>query len=83
SFLSGEKILEDQKEYNEITRVASRYTLIDVVLHKKGFFRPLLKCLRPSKVKYVLVEVYEGIYGHHLGEKALTQQIQQQWYYWP
>ena len=49
----------------------TRYTLINGVLYKKSFTLPYLRCLSPDKVEYTLKEIHEGIYGQHLGGRAL------------
>ena len=52
---------------------AFRYILIDDILYKKSFTFSYLCYLGQDEVDYVLREIYEGIYGQHLGGRALAQ----------
>ena len=66
----------------KVTRQVPRYVLYNGKLYKRSFILPLLKCLPPSDMDYVLREVHEGIYGNHLDGWALTYKILRQGYYW-
>jgi hypothetical protein len=43
---------------------------------------PLLKCIGPEEVWYVLVEIHEGSYGHHFGAKYLARKSLRAGYFW-
>lgn len=62
---------------------ALRYALIDGVLYKRSFVIPYLLCLRPDDARLALEEVHEGIYGKHLGGRALAHKITRLGFYWP
>ncbi|XP_073108374.1 uncharacterized protein [Elaeis guineensis] len=62
---------------------AALYVLHDDKLYKWSFSLPLLRCLQLSETDYTLGEVYEGIYGNHLGMKTLSYKIFRQGYYEP
>ncbi|KAI3448680.1 hypothetical protein Pfo_005345 [Paulownia fortunei] len=47
------------------------------------YSQPYLKCLTPSKANYILKKIHEGIYGNHLGDKALAVEVLRQGYFWP
>ena len=65
----------------KVTCQAPHYVLYDEKLYKRSFTLPLLKCLSPFEVDYILREVHEGIYDNHLDSRASTY-ILQQGYYW-
>lgn len=44
---------------------ATRFTIIDKVLYRRGFSNPLLQCITEEEAKYVMREVHEGIGGSH------------------
>ncbi|XP_074362142.1 uncharacterized protein LOC141702338 [Apium graveolens] len=49
----------------------------------KSFVIPYLKFLRPLEVEEALKEAHEGIYGQHLGGRALAHKITRLGFYWP
>ncbi|RDX69754.1 hypothetical protein CR513_51085, partial [Mucuna pruriens] len=59
------------------------YTLLGQHLYKRGFFFPLLTCLEDEELAYVIKEVHEGVYGNHIGGRALASKIARDGYYWP
>ena len=44
---------------------------------------PYLRCLSPEEANYVVIEVYEGIYGNHSGSRSLVHKLIRVGYYWP
>ncbi|XP_061351831.1 uncharacterized protein LOC133296787 [Gastrolobium bilobum] len=77
-------ILPDEtQEARKLVRNSARFTIIEGQLYKKGFYRPMLKCLSKNEVEYVLAEIHEGINGHHMGGKALARKALRAGYYWP
>jgi hypothetical protein len=47
--------------------------MIEGHLFRKGISTPLLKCIGREEVWYVLTEIHEGSYGHHVGAKSLAR----------
>ncbi|XP_015934014.1 uncharacterized protein LOC107460189 [Arachis duranensis] len=82
-FLKSGKLPDDEKVAKVLRREAAKYTTIQGQLYKKGLSQPLLKCLHPEQMDYVLKEVHEGCCGHHIGGKALARKLIRAGYYWP
>ncbi|XP_015933177.1 uncharacterized protein LOC107459461 [Arachis duranensis] len=83
SFLENGKLLDDKKDATKLRREAAKYVIFQGQLFKKGLNQPLLKCLHPDQTNYILREVHEGCYGHHIGGKALARKLIRAGYYWP
>ncbi|XP_015944522.1 uncharacterized protein LOC107469657 [Arachis duranensis] len=83
NFLEIGKLPGDEKSAKALRREVAKYAIIQGQLFKKGLSQPLLKCLHPSQTGYVLREVHEGCYGHHIGGKALARKLIRAGYYWP
>nr|XP_025676136.1 uncharacterized protein LOC112776263 [Arachis hypogaea] len=64
-------------------RQASYYTLLNDNLYRRGYSRPLLKCLNRADAELVLSEAHEGICGIHSGARSLSQKILRAGFYWP
>ena len=74
---------EDEASIVRIVARARSYTLIDVILYKKGVVQPLLKCITQSEGKELLQEIYSGAYSSHIGTRALSAKAIRQGFYWP
>ena len=57
--------------------------IVNGQLYNGGYSVSLLKCIDKAKAQYVMAELYEGIYGHHLGGRSLSEKILKARYYWP
>jgi hypothetical protein len=64
---------EDDKESKKVIKKATRFTIIEGHLFRKGISTPLLKCIGPEEVRYILAEIHEGSCGHHVGAKSLAR----------
>ena len=62
---------------------ATRYTMHDNLLYRRGFLTPLLRCLGAEEAERVLSEVHDGVCGNHAGGQSLAHKILRQGYYWP
>ena len=60
---------------------AARYILIDQDLYRRGYSRPLLKCLSPEQVTYVMTELHEGVCGTHSRAQTMSAKILRAGYY--
>ncbi|XP_077216011.1 uncharacterized protein LOC143850671 [Tasmannia lanceolata] len=82
-YLRSGKIPKGKKEARKVIQKAVRFSLDGESLYKRSYTLPYLKCLRPSDAAYTLQETHEGIYGEHLGGKALTIKVLLRGLYWP
>jgi len=68
---------------NTMKQQAARFLLIDQELYRRGYSCPLLKCLDPEQVTYVMTELHEGICGTHSGARTMAAKVLRAGYYWP
>ncbi|XP_057969336.1 uncharacterized protein LOC131158486 [Malania oleifera] len=73
-YLHDRSLLEDNKESLKVIRKAARYTMIGRELYRRSLTLPYLHCLR---------EIYEGVCGNHLANRALAHKAMRQGFYWP
>ncbi|XP_077249161.1 uncharacterized protein LOC143888604 [Tasmannia lanceolata] len=74
-YLRSGKLPEAKKEARKVIQRAARFSLDGENLFKRSYTLPYLKCLRPSDTAYALQETHEGIWGEHLGDKALAIKV--------
>ncbi|XP_042401198.1 uncharacterized protein LOC121991255 [Zingiber officinale] len=82
-FLRAGATPSDQEEAHLLRRRAGKFTLIGDQLYKKAFSRPLLKCVGPEDIEYILHEVHQGSCGGHSGGRSLARKILLAEYFWP
>ncbi|XP_024046702.1 uncharacterized protein LOC112101040 [Citrus clementina] len=83
SYLRDGALPPDKLRARKIRAQASRYTMIDGVLYRRGYTLPFLRCLDDDDADYVLREVHEGICGNHSGGRSLAHKVLRQGYFWP
>lgn len=81
--LNTRELPAKKKEVRKIKRRVAQFTKIDRVLYKPSFSTPLLRCMSPKEVEYVLVEILEGVCMNHSGGKTLVRKVVRAGYYWP
>ena len=82
-YLKDGRLPKDKDKARRLRIKAAKYVLINVVLYKRGFSQPYLRCLAPDELNYVLREVHEGVCGNHSGARALVHKVVRAGYYYP
>ncbi|XP_057719175.1 uncharacterized protein LOC130933561 [Arachis stenosperma] len=74
-YLKNAELPLEVKDTKKFKRQASFFTLLNDELYRRGYSRPLLKCLDRSEAEIALAEVHEGICGTHSGARRLARKI--------
>nr|XP_025665327.1 uncharacterized protein LOC112764025 [Arachis hypogaea] len=82
-YLRSGSVPEEIEDKGKFRRQASFFTLINNTLYRRGYSRPLLKCLDRSEADLLLTEAHEGICGIHCGARSLAQKALRAGFYWP
>ncbi|XP_074556255.1 uncharacterized protein LOC141812107 [Curcuma longa] len=82
TFLPTGETPSDPDQVLLLKRRASRFTMIRDQLYWQTFSRPLLKCLGPEDVGYVMREAHQGCCGNHLGGRSLARKVLIAGYFW-
>ncbi|XP_073153964.1 uncharacterized protein [Henckelia pumila] len=82
-YLTKGELSNDNKKAREIKKGSLRFVMIDRIIFKRSFSRPLLKCLGLDEANYVLREIHEGCCGNHLGSIALARKALLAGFFWP
>ena len=75
SFLQDGHLPQDIEEAKKVRKRATKFTILNNTLYKRGFSMPYLKCVDEEEAKYVLEEIHEGVYGNHVGPKSLVSKV--------
>ncbi|KAL5573453.1 hypothetical protein UlMin_023050 [Ulmus minor] len=51
---------------------AARFAIVEGILFKKSFSRPLLRCVSKSEANEVLSAIHSGLCGNHSGGRSLA-----------
>ena len=72
-YLKDDILPEEKTKANKMRRKAPHFWLSnDQKLYKCSFSGPYLLCIHPKTSELLLEELYEGIYGSHMGGKSLS-----------
>nr|XP_025616499.1 uncharacterized protein LOC112708784 [Arachis hypogaea] len=82
-YLRNGSVPEEIENKGKFRRQASFFTLINNTLYRRGYSRPLLKCLDREEADLLLAEAHEGICGIHCGARSLAQKALRAGFYWP
>ena len=83
SFLLDGHLPQDIDKARKIRKRVARFTILNDTLYKRGFSMPYLKCVDQDEAKYILDEIYEGVYGDHAGPRSLVSKVIRTGYFWP
>jgi len=80
-YLRDGQLPPDSNEVRKIKKHATRFTILNGVLYKRGFSQPYLRCIEKDESKYILEEVHEGICWDHMGARSLVGKIMRAGYF--
>ncbi|XP_059436525.1 uncharacterized protein LOC132169517 [Corylus avellana] len=83
SYLEKGILPEDKRKAVQLKRKATRFTLVNGALFKRGFMLPLLKCISKEDGDYILREIHDRIYGSHSGARILAHKVVRAGFFWP
>ncbi|XP_016164665.1 uncharacterized protein LOC107607204 [Arachis ipaensis] len=83
NYLQTSHIPETVENVKRFRRQATFFTLLNGALYRRGYTRPLLKCLSRSEAEIALSEAHEGICETHTGARSLSSKILRAGFFWP
>ena len=72
AYLKIDEFLENKTEPRIQRMKVARYVIYYDKLYRRGYLMPLLKCLTPSKVDYIMRKIHEGICGESYWGQSLA-----------
>ena len=73
----------NQIKTKQLKAQSTKYFIQNDTLYKRTFDSLILKCIDLKEALYFMREVHEGIYGDHMGGRALAHKILRQGYFLP
>ncbi|XP_050259098.1 uncharacterized protein LOC126704108 [Quercus robur] len=83
SFLQDGHLPQNTEEAKKIRKRATRFTILNDTLYKRGFSMPYLKCVDEEEARYILEEIHGGICGDHGGPRSPVNKVIRTGYFWP
>ncbi|XP_075635275.1 uncharacterized protein LOC142607611 [Castanea sativa] len=83
SFLQDGHLPQDPKDARKIKQRATKFTILNDRLYKRGYSLPYLKCVDEDEARYILEEIHEGVCGNHAGPRSLVSKVIRTGYFWP
>ena len=83
AFIQDGHLPQDTAEAKKVRKRATRFTILNDTLYKKGFFMPYLKCTDEEETKYILEEIHQGICRDYTGPRSLVNKTIRTGYFWP
>ena len=83
SFLQDGHFPQNIEEAKRIKKRATKFTILNDALYKRGFSMPYLKCVDKEETIYILEEIHGGVCGDHAGPRSLVNKVIRTCYFWP
>ncbi|XP_021739770.1 uncharacterized protein LOC110706177 [Chenopodium quinoa] len=74
---------DDEVQARKVKKDANWYVVINGELNKKGFSKPLLRCIPEWKLERFMEEAHSWICANHIGGKAVGVEVVRRGAYWP
>lgn len=71
-YLVSKQLLENPSEARHVARRSKAFTIIKGELYKHNLLDVFQRCVTNSDGKSILLDIHEGICGHHAGSRSLV-----------
>ncbi|KAK0577195.1 hypothetical protein LWI29_029367 [Acer saccharum] len=82
-YLVNDVLPSDPLEANRLKYRATRYSVLNGELYKRGYSRALQRCVGPEEAEGILRSIHSGNCGNHAGGASLAHKTLRQGFYWP
>ncbi|KAK0571374.1 hypothetical protein LWI29_014859 [Acer saccharum] len=82
-YLVNDVLPSDPLEAKRLKYRATRYSVLNGELYKRGYSRALQRCVGPEEVEGILRSIHSGNCGNHAGGVSLAHKTLRQGFYWP
>ncbi|KAK0575700.1 hypothetical protein LWI29_005397 [Acer saccharum] len=82
-YLVNDVLPSDPLEAKRLKYRATRYSVLNGELYKRGYLRALQRCVGPEEAEGILRSIHSGNCGNHAGGASLAHKTLRQGFYWP
>ena len=82
AYMLRKELPKDSIEARTIVRRSKAYTIINGELYKRSISGVFQRCIAPEEGKSILLDIHEGICGHHASSRALVAKAFRASFYW-
>ncbi|KAK0587054.1 hypothetical protein LWI29_016605 [Acer saccharum] len=81
-YLINDVLPSDPLEVKRLKYRATRYSVLNGELYKRGYSRALQRCVGPEEAEGILRSIHSGNCGNHAGGVSLAHKTLRQGFYW-
>ncbi|KAK1586417.1 hypothetical protein Q3G72_002350 [Acer saccharum] len=82
-YLVNDVLPSDPLEAKRLKYRATRYSVLNGELYKRGYSRALQRCVGPEEAEWILKGIHSGNCGNYAGGVSLAHKTLRQGFYWP
>ena len=75
SYIQDGHLPQNIEEAKKIKKRATKFTILNDALYKRGFPMPYLKCVDGEEARYILEEIHGGICSDHVSPRSLVNKV--------
>src|SRR5664279_4104722 len=83
SYMLRKELPKDKTEARQIVRCSKAYTIINGELYKRSISGVFQRCISPEDGRSILLDIHQGICGHHASSRSLVNKDFRAGFYWP
>ena len=83
NYMIHNRLPQDVTEARRITRRSKAFTIINGEFYKRSISQVLQRCIKQEDDKAILLDIHEGICGHHASSRTLVAKAFRVGFYWP
>ena len=72
AYMLRKELPEDSTEARTIVRRAKAYTIVNGELYTQSVSGIFQRCIAPEEGRSILLDIHEGLCGHHASSRALV-----------
>ena len=82
AYMLRKELPEDTTEARQIVRRSKAYTIINDELYKRSISGVFQRCIAPEDGRSILLNIHQGICGHHTSSRSLISKAFRAGFYW-
>ena len=82
AYILCKELPDNPTDARMITRRSKAFQVINGELYKRSISGILQRCVTPEDGQKILLDIHEGVCGHHVGSRTLVAKALREGFYW-